>query len=87
MKLHNSPPRRTEPQNNPPPADRISKGGFAMLSLFYKKMEYLPSKFDIRYSLFDTYSPPLEDSLFKVSFIDQTGRFSGRRLGCLPCAA
>ena len=66
--------RTAEQQNNPPSADRISKVGFAMLSLFYKKIEYLPSTVDIRYSLFDTYSPPLEDSLFKVSYLDQTGR-------------
>ena len=28
--------RTAEPQNNPPEADRISKDGFALLSLFYK---------------------------------------------------
>jgi hypothetical protein len=26
-------------------------------------------------------------AFFKVSFIDQTGRFSGRWPGCLPCVA
>jgi hypothetical protein len=48
MKLLNS-----EPQNSRISNRRISKGGFATLSLFYKKIEYLPSTFDIRYSLFD----------------------------------
>jgi len=49
MKLSNS-----EPQNSTITNRRISKGGFATLILFYKKIEkYLLSTFDIRYSLFD----------------------------------
>jgi hypothetical protein len=36
----------------------------------------MPS-FDIRHSLFNIY-PPLVDSLFKVSFIDQTARLAAR---------
>jgi len=51
---------------------RISKVGFATLRLFHKK-DRIPS-FDIRYSIFI-----IRYSLFKVAFIDQTGRFSGRR--------
>jgi hypothetical protein len=31
---------------------RISKGGFAPLNLFYKKIEYLPATFDIRFLKF-----------------------------------
>jgi hypothetical protein len=34
---------------------RISKGGLASLSPFYKKIEYLPSTFDIRYSLLESF--------------------------------
>jgi len=45
-----------------------------MLNQIYKK-DRIPS-FDIRYAIFI-----IRYSLFKVSFIDQTGRFSGRRLG------
>jgi len=50
--------RISEQQNfkNPPHPFRKGgvSGGFATLSLFYKKkIEYLPSTFDIRYSLFD----------------------------------
>jgi hypothetical protein len=63
---------------------RISKCGFVTLSLFYKKIEYLPSTFDIHYSLFDIYPPPV-DSPFRVSFIDQTGLCFDRRPGCPPC--
>jgi len=32
--------------------------------------------FDIHYSIFDTYSPPEEDSLFQSFFSDLTGFFS-----------
>jgi hypothetical protein len=43
----------------------MSKGGFAVLSLFNKTDRIPP--FDIQYSLFDI-------RFFKVSIIDQTGR-------------
>jgi len=32
---------------------RMPKGGFALLNLLFEQPEFIPSKFDIRYSLFD----------------------------------
>jgi len=32
---------------------RMSKDGFALLSPFLKKIEFLPSTFDIQHSIFD----------------------------------
>jgi hypothetical protein len=55
----------------------MSKDGFALLSFFLKKTEYIPSirlRRNIHYLIFDIY-PPLEDSLFQSLFFDQTGRF------------
>jgi len=34
---------------------KISKDGFALLNLFKKSTEYIPSKFDIHYSIFDIF--------------------------------
>jgi len=45
---------------------RISKGGIATLFLFLTEIDRIPY-FDIRYSLFDAYSPPEEDSIFAFS--------------------
>jgi hypothetical protein len=57
-------PLIVKPQNRRMSNRRISKEGIAARHPFYqnKSIEFLPSTFDIRHSLFDIY-PPLEDSL------------------------
>ena len=63
--LHYVEQRTVEPKNV---EYRMSKGGFALLSLFYK-IGRIPS-FDIRRSLFD-----IRYSLFQSFSFDQTGLF------------
>jgi len=54
----------SEPQNIEQETAEFRRVDFALLSLFLKSVEYLPSTFDIHYSIF---------AFSRVSFIDQTG--------------
>jgi hypothetical protein len=57
--------RTAEPQNIPPEADRMSKGGIATLGLFYKIDRIHYSMFDVGRSMFDVHF--LVNSSFDVS--------------------
>jgi len=57
---------KSEPQNFRILNRRESKGGFALLNLFVKKIEFIPSTFDIRHSLFDI-NPPSGDSQLEIT--------------------
>ena len=81
LKLHLNKTANRRISNNPPPADRISKGGFAPLSLFYKKIKYLPSTFDIRYSIFAFNKFPLS---IKLAALQASGPPSAETLNAEP---